>query len=58
MTCERCNGSGALGVTRWGRREIPGPVPEDSRRFYEISCPTCHGSGEYPIDEPEEDDDE
>ena len=60
--CDRCNGSGELGVRNrfCSSAEVPGPVPEDARRWYAIDCPSCHGTGEvsdpWPRDEGDEDD--
>ncbi len=61
IICERCRGSGTIGVrSLTGRGETPGPVPEEARGWRELDCPDCHGKGEYVIDDDEEetDDDE
>lgn len=44
-TCERCNGSGEIGVRTRGTREAPGPVPDDARDWYARTCPYCKGVG-------------
>jgi hypothetical protein len=58
IKCERCAGSGEIGVKTRGTREAPGPVPDDARGWAAVSCPDCRGKGELNIDEPEEADDE
>ena len=52
--CERCNGSGEIGIAMRGTREVPGPVPEDARRFRADDCPDCGGTGEISSDEGDE----
>lgn len=61
--CERCKGSGEIGVrTSWNsthgfpRREAPGPVPETARGWMGVDCPDCHGRGSFEIDEDEGED--
>ena len=39
--CERCNGSGEIGVRIVSGREVPGPVPEDSNKYVSAACPDC-----------------
>ena len=57
-TCDRCAGSGELGVrNRFScAYEAPGPVPEDARGWYAIDCPDCGGEGERIIYDYEEED--
>ena len=45
--CERCHGSGEIGVRNrfTMSREAPGPVPEDARGWVALKCPDCRGSG-------------
>lgn len=58
MTCERCNGSGEIGVrSATGRGEAPGPVPEDARGWTECACPDCLGAGFINKDEDEQEED-
>ena len=56
--CERCHGSGEIGIKIGGLREAPGPVPEDARGWVAVRCPDCRGKGELNIDEPWEETDE
>ena len=53
LRCDRCNGSGEIGVRMGGTREAPGPVPEDARGWRASSCPSCGGEGEFRCDEVE-----
>jgi DnaJ-class molecular chaperone len=57
IECERCHGSGEIGVKMRGSRETPGPVPDDARGWVAMTCPDCRGKGEIRLDDPEEDDD-
>jgi DnaJ-class molecular chaperone len=52
IKCDRCNGSGEIGVsTRLGvMGEKPGPVPDDARGYFSRDCPDCGGEG-YSIQE-------
>ena len=49
--CERCNGSGEIGVKTRGAREAPGPVPDDARDWNARACPDCGGTGEIEQEE-------
>lgn len=56
MVCERCNGSGEIGVRNrfTCSREVPGPVPDDARGWCALDCPDCHGDGTISADEPDD----
>lgn len=41
MPCPHCNDTGLIGTTRSGAYVGPGPVPEDSRKFFEVECDWC-----------------
>lgn len=43
--CQRCAGSGEIGVDILGRFERAGPVPEDAKGFHVTSCRDCGGLG-------------
>lgn len=43
--CSRRRGSGEIGVDIRGRFDVPGPVPDDTRRFAIATCPHCRGMG-------------
>ncbi len=49
--CERCNGSGEIGVKTRGTREAPGPVPDDARGWVAMTCPDCRGKGVFLVDD-------
>jgi hypothetical protein len=56
LKCERCNGSGEIGVRMRGSVEAPGPVPDDARGWRALNCPDCGGEGMFRCDEVEEED--
>lgn len=43
--CQRCLGSGEIGVDVLGRFERAGPVPDDAKSFHVSSCWDCGGLG-------------
>lgn len=54
VSCERCNGSGEIGVRASDLRgERPGPVPDDARGWARFVCPACGGTGAIEVDEEE-----
>ena len=56
VECERCHGSGEVGVklTNGRLRETPGPIPDDVRGVVAMKCRDCNGKGELNVDEPGE----
>jgi DnaJ-class molecular chaperone len=54
ITCKRCNQSGEIGQRITGKREAPGPVPEDARGWISATCPDCHGMGMIEVEDDEE----
>jgi len=53
--CDRCNGSGEIGKRTRGEREAPGPVPDDARGWFAVTCPDCKGVGVFVGEEEDED---
>jgi hypothetical protein len=52
--CTRCNQSGEIGQRITGKREAPGPVPDDARGWISATCPDCHGMGMIEVEDDEE----